>query len=118
MEDRVQMECSSNSSMPPVDWEFALAGSSDFSYIYAVGRITESQFSKLKIDTDNKTRYDIIIDSVDFSQAGTYRCTPITEKVINASSYMAQLIVLGEIKIVVASASLGVIKVSKFSKIV
>lgn len=96
--DRVKMECSSSSSTSPVDWEFALARSSDFSLICSFGRITESLSSRYKIDTENRTRYNIIVDSVDLSHAGTYRCTPITEE-FNVPSDSAQLIVLGEIKI-------------------
>lgn len=94
--DRVKMECSSrpNSSLP-VDWKFAQAGSSDFLYIYTAERMTESLSSRYKIDTDGKTRYDIVIDSVDFFHAGRYICTPITEEFDTASSSTAQMIVLG-----------------------
>ena len=96
MGDRIKMECSSrpNSSLP-VDWEFTSVGSSDVVSIYTVGEITESLSSRYKIDTDGKTRYDIVIDSVDFFHAGRYKCTPITEAIISAATYSAELIVLG-----------------------
>ena len=90
---RVKMECSRNPHVYPVDWEFAPVGSTDFLYINAGRRITERQSSRYMIDTDNISRYDIVIDSVDLSHAGTYRCTPLTEKPIRA---LAELIVLGE----------------------
>lgn len=94
VESRVKMECSRNPHvLYPVDWEFAPAGSNSFSYIYTGKRITESLWSKYKIDTNGKTRYDIVHDSVDLSHAGAYRWTPITEE-FNVSSYTAELIVL------------------------
>src|SRR6218665_848797 len=94
--DTVKMECSNNSSMAPIDWEFTLAGFNNESFIYSAGRITEKLSSRYWIETDSKSRYDIVIDSVDLSHAGTYRCMPNTKEVINTSSYTAQLIVLGK----------------------
>ena len=93
---KVKMECSNNSSMVPIDWEFGFAGFNNFSYIYFAGLITEKLISRYRIETDSKSRYDMVIDSVDLSHAGTYRCTPNTEEVIYTSSYSAELIVIGE----------------------
>lgn len=90
--ERVRIECSSNPSDLLVDWEFARAGSNSFSYIYTGERITESLTSRYKMDTDGKTRYDIVIDSVDLSHAGRYRCTPVTGQLLSAT---ASLTVLG-----------------------
>ena len=86
--NKTKMECSRNFLHHSVEWEFAPADSSSFSYIYT-NRKTESVTSRYKIDTDNELRYDIVIDSVDLSHAGTYRCT------VGSTSASAQLIVLG-----------------------
>jgi len=92
--NKTKIECSRNPHPShPVNWVFSPAGSKDFSRIYIGKRITESLSSMYKIDTDNRTRYDIVIDSVDMSHAGTYRCTPIAEEQLRAS---AELIVIGE----------------------
>src|SRR6218665_2863182 len=92
--NRVKLECSTQPHvLYPVDWEFAPAGSNRFSYIYASRRLTASLSSRYKIDTDGKTRYDVVIDSVDLSHAGTYRCMPLSDELKNVS---AQLTVLGE----------------------
>lgn len=95
--NRVKIECSRNSSNLPVDWEFSSSGNSAFSDIYTVGQLTENLSSRYKVDIDNKTRYDIVIDSVDMSDAGTYRCTIFTNDATNPPSYSAQLIVLGKV---------------------
>lgn len=94
--ETVKMESSRNSSELPINWEFASAGSSQFLTIYTSARITVNLSSRYKIYTDNRTRYDIVIDSVDLSHAGTYICTPITEDVIDEVPATAQLTVLGE----------------------
>lgn len=93
---RVKLGCRRHPHVFPVDWEFAPASSNDFSYIYTSQLITERLSSRYKIDTDNRSRYDVVIESVDVFHAGTYRCTPITEEVVSLSSYSAELAVLGE----------------------
>jgi len=91
----VRMGCSRDQSNLPVDWEFAPADTNDTSFIYTNRHIAENFTSKYNIDTDNVTRYDIVIDSADSSHAGTYICTPVTEGGAGPSSASAQLIVLG-----------------------
>src|SRR6218665_1200904 len=91
----VRMACSRDQSHLPVDWEFAPADTNNTSFIYTNRHIAENFTSKYKIDTDNVTRYDIVIDSADSSHAGTYICTPVTEGGADAPSASAQLIVLG-----------------------
>ena len=93
---RAKMECSRNPSNLPIDWQFSSAENSIFSDIYTVGQITETLASMYKVDTDNKTRYAIVIDSVDMSHAGTYKCTILTDDAKDPPSYSAQLIVLGK----------------------
>jgi len=87
--NKTKMKCSRNLLHLPVEWEFAPVRPNSFSYIYTRERITGNMSSRYKIDTDNEARYDIVIDSVDLSHAGTYRCT------VGSSSASAQLIVLG-----------------------
>lgn len=96
---KAKMECRRNTSVLPINWEFASTGSNNFSYIYASRRLTESLSSRYNIDTDGKTRYDVVMDSVDLFHAGTYRCEPITKEVINASSDSAQLVVIGRLSV-------------------
>lgn len=91
----VKMECIRSPSELPIDWGYASISSNDFSLIYTVGQITEGVSSRYKIDSNDKKRYDIVIDSVDFFHAGTYRCRPVTEE-FNGIWNSARLIVLGE----------------------
>lgn len=88
----VHMECSISSSHRQVDWEFYPTGSISFSHrptIYAHGRITECLSSRYKIDTDNRSRYNLVIDPVNLLDPGTYRCIGGVE------SASAELVVIG-----------------------
>lgn len=111
------MECRRNASVLPINWEFAPAGSNNFSYIYTSERMTQRLSSRYKIDTDGSTRWDIVIDSVDLSHAGTYRCEPITKEVLNAPSFSAQLIVLG-IRLYILKTILQMLRIINISSTV
>lgn len=94
---RVKLECSKDWSNLPVDWQFSSSGNSSFSDIYTVGQITYILSSSYKVDTDNKTPYDVVIDSVDSS----HKCTIFNDVANDPPSYFAELIVLGKIIFVV-----------------
>lgn len=90
--NKTRIECSRDASDLPIDWEFNsvdTSGTPGFSYIYINRRFTKSLSSRYKIDTDGTSLYDIVIDSVDFYHAGSYRCTG------GLTSASAELIVLG-----------------------
>ena len=91
---RVRMGCSRDLSSDGVDWEFAPADTNKTSFIYTNRQIPANLTSRYRIDTDNQSRYDLVMDSVVWSDAGTYICTPINQGA-NPQSASAQLMVLG-----------------------
>jgi len=68
----VRMGCTRDLSSDAVDWEFAPADTNKTSYIYTNRQIRANLTSRYRIDTDRQTRYDLIIDPVVWSDAGTY----------------------------------------------
>src|SRR6218665_3851809 len=90
----VRMGCTRDLSSDAVDWEFAPADTNKTSYIYTNRQIRANLTSRYRIDTDRQTRYDLIIDPVVWSDAGTYICTPINQGAYPQSG-SAQLMVLG-----------------------
>ena len=90
----VRMGCSRDLSSDAVDWEFAPADTNETSFVYTSRQIPANLTSRYRIDTDNQSRYDLVMDSVDYSHAGTYICTPVNQGAYPQSG-SAQLMVLG-----------------------
>src|SRR6218665_1921352 len=88
---KVVIECTTNLSTP-VRWKV----NSEIIYYNEV--ITESLRSKFRIETssDGTYMYNLIIDEVDLSHAGTYICLPTVYPGEREEGFSAQLTVLGK----------------------
>lgn len=95
---RVGFECRrENSSDPqyPIDWIFTTYGATAKKQFYFDGKFHFNSSALYRVLTNETGQYDLIIDSVDFSYAGTYGCSPrAPDNKPTAQSYSAELVVL------------------------
>jgi len=71
----IELQCSTNSD-EPISWSFIPAdGHIVTDWLLIHGNFTAYSVGKYKIDRSIRGQYNLVIDSVDFSYAGRYRCT-------------------------------------------
>lgn len=89
--ESVQLQCSTGSEKP-LRWYVTYSGTTETKTLFGRGNLSSAGESKYRIDTS--ARYNLIIDSVDLSHAGTYICAeePFGLEV------EAKLAVIGKIK--------------------
>ena len=94
--DTIELSCNTNLNYA-VNWEFVSHGSTRYSWIYLNSLMTQIHEGRYQIKVDNGS-YRLIIESVDWSYAGRYRCT---DEAGLGESAVAQLTVIGNFGITV-----------------
>ena len=90
--NKFELNCVTNSS-GPINWEFSFHGSTTYSWIFLNSLMTQTHEKRYKIDSSHGS-YRLIIESVDWSYAGRYRCT---DEAGLGEAAIAQLTVIGNI---------------------
>ena len=94
-------KCRMNSSSVTLAWDYIQAESSSTLYIYNGVRVSKNHTLKYSILTDGHGSHDLVISSMNMSDAGHYRCWAAGSEIKDS----AELTVFGNIQIVLILSS-------------
>ena len=95
-------KCRSNSSSDILLWDYIKSKSSSTLYIYNGVNVSEEHTLKYSIHIDGHGRSDLVISSINMSDAGHYRCWAAGSEIKDS----AELTVFGKLQIVFILSSI------------